>query len=581
MAKVRLKFDIFKPDGTYINPASLMNNIVWSGDIDSPSRELSFNIAWPTFEKELVRTLKIGEGDTVKMFISYNDSEFKEHYRGKILSIVKDSSGQTASIKTKDYGLFLNNKIAMFIEDLSPDKVAEKAIKKIYDKDYAPVSVGKFPKANTKYNKIVTGSSAYDVIQAAYTEASKVTNKKYMTYADLYKINVAEIGENVLSLNFNVGENVMSTKYSSDISSMVNEIIVTDDKGNTVDVKRDNELLKLYQVLMNEVETQSQNGNTKSKGFVKPDKKLSMRCSGNIKLMTGAAINVRDDVTGLVGVFYVIKDKHTFNPYITEVDLSFEKIMHETEISDPSSSSDSGSYGGSGQMKGTKVPAIFTWYCPKGGGINGGNTTASGEKIDYSKKTCAGPPQVAMQSNIQVLGTGTNCDGQVYRKNDHGSDVQILPDGTYRFDLLATSVAEAKKNGRRKGYAIIGPPGKAEFVSNVSGKAGAVIAEARKHLGKPYKWGATGPARFDCSGLVQYCYKSAGISLPRTSKEQATVGKKVSEPYQPGDLLFFGSPIHHVALYIGNNEYIHAPQSGDVVKITKCGRKVTVARRVL
>ena len=137
MAKVRLKFDIFKPDGTYINPANLMNNIVWSGDIDSPSRELSFNIAWPTFEKELVRTLKIGEGDTVKMFISYNDSEFKEHYRGKILSIVKDSSGQTASIKTKDYGLFLNNKIAMFIEDLSPDKVAEKAIKKIYDKDYA------------------------------------------------------------------------------------------------------------------------------------------------------------------------------------------------------------------------------------------------------------------------------------------------------------------------------------------------------------------------------------------------------------------------------------------------------------
>ncbi len=282
MAKVRLKFDIFKPDGTYINPASLMNNIVWSGDIDSPSRELSFNIAWPTFEKELIRTLKIGEGDTVKMFISYNDSEFKEHYRGKILSIVKDSSGQTASkelirtlkigegdtvkmfisyndsefkehyrgkilsivkdssgqtasIKTKDYGLFLNNKIAMFIEDLSPDKVAEKAIKKIYDKDYAPVSVGKFPKANTKYNKIVTGSSVYDVIQAAYTEASKVTNKKYMTYADLYKINVAEIGENVLSLNFNVGENVMSTKYSSDISSMVNEIIVTDDKGNTVD----------------------------------------------------------------------------------------------------------------------------------------------------------------------------------------------------------------------------------------------------------------------------------------------------------------------------------------------------------
>lgn len=117
-------------------------------------------------------------------------------------------------------------------------------------------------------------------------------------------------------------------------------------------------------------------------------------------------------------------------------------------------------------------------------------------------------------------------------------------------------------------------------------KVQKVIAVAKAQMGKPYKWGATGPSSFDCSGLMQYSFKKgANISLPRVSRDQATVGKKVSKAeLKPGDLVFFakGGRIHHVGMYLGNDQYIHAPQTGDVVKISKLSsRTLYTARRVI
>jgi len=101
-----------------------------------------------------------------------------------------------------------------------------------------------------------------------------------------------------------------------------------------------------------------------------------------------------------------------------------------------------------------------------------------------------------------------------------------------------------------------------------SSVADQAIAFARKQIGKPYVWGATGPDSFDCSGLTQAAYKAAGITLPRTTWDQVNVGTRVSEAnLQPGDLIFFYSDISHVGMYIGNGEMIHAPHTGTVVKI--------------
>lgn len=113
-----------------------------------------------------------------------------------------------------------------------------------------------------------------------------------------------------------------------------------------------------------------------------------------------------------------------------------------------------------------------------------------------------------------------------------------------------------------------------------------LTACANSFLGVPYLWGGTTPAGFDCSGLVQYCYREVfNIELPRTTYYQCEVGVEVPfEELLPGDLLFFadGGDVHHVAMYLGDGYYVEAPHTGDVVKITAMNDKLPAfAKRVV
>ncbi|MGW2566659.1 NlpC/P60 family protein [Streptomyces sp. NPDC001537] len=99
-------------------------------------------------------------------------------------------------------------------------------------------------------------------------------------------------------------------------------------------------------------------------------------------------------------------------------------------------------------------------------------------------------------------------------------------------------------------------------------RAAAALSYAYSKLGSPYVWGATGPDAFDCSGLVQAAYRSAGISLPRTTYAQIDAGRRVSRSeLAPGDLVFFYSGISHVGIYVGNGMMIHAPNPSAPVRI--------------
>ncbi|MEV0638875.1 NlpC/P60 family protein [Streptomyces sp. NPDC050619] len=99
-------------------------------------------------------------------------------------------------------------------------------------------------------------------------------------------------------------------------------------------------------------------------------------------------------------------------------------------------------------------------------------------------------------------------------------------------------------------------------------RAAAAVSYAYAKLGSPYVWGATGPDAFDCSGLIQAAYRSAGISLPRTTYAQIDAGRRVSRSeLLPGDLVFFYSGISHVGIYVGNGQMIHAPRPSAPVRV--------------
>lgn len=120
-----------------------------------------------------------------------------------------------------------------------------------------------------------------------------------------------------------------------------------------------------------------------------------------------------------------------------------------------------------------------------------------------------------------------------------------------------------------------------------SSKAASVVALAKEQVGKPYVWGATGPDKFDCSGLVQYVYQhAAGINLPRTTYDQVKVGQTVPlDKLQAGDLVFWGSEAapYHVAIYIGNNQYVNSatPDQGTILQNMSSYYYPTIAKRVL
>jgi cell wall-associated NlpC family hydrolase len=98
--------------------------------------------------------------------------------------------------------------------------------------------------------------------------------------------------------------------------------------------------------------------------------------------------------------------------------------------------------------------------------------------------------------------------------------------------------------------------------------AQTAVDTALAQQGKPYVWGGAGPDSYDCSGLVQYAYAAAGIALPHSSNMQSTIGTPVAySDLQPGDLVFFYSPVSHVGIYIGNGQMVHASTYGQPVQV--------------
>jgi cell wall-associated NlpC family hydrolase len=128
----------------------------------------------------------------------------------------------------------------------------------------------------------------------------------------------------------------------------------------------------------------------------------------------------------------------------------------------------------------------------------------------------------------------------------------------------------------------IGPEENAPALPSGTGAGVRALRAAAGQLGKAYRWGAEGPRNFDCSGLTSFAFRQAGITLPRSSAQQARVGRAVAfAELQPGDLVFYHRPVSHVGIYAGGGKMIHAPQTGDVVRYQTVNRRAFSGARRL
>lgn len=148
----------------------------------------------------------------------------------------------------------------------------------------------------------------------------------------------------------------------------------------------------------------------------------------------------------------------------------------------------------------------------------------------------------------------------------------------------ASSSSPASASQFATALADASPASAGSPVAGTSGVSGsAVVADAEKYLGVPYVWGGESNSGLDCSGLVQKTFKDLGIDVPRIAADQQKVGQAVPslKDAQPGDLLFFGQPAYHVAIYMGNNKLIESPEPGKTVHITDVYQQPTSIRRVV
>ncbi|WP_418657897.1 XkdQ/YqbQ family protein [Clostridioides difficile] len=569
-----IKLKVHIKSGNIYDITNIVEKVTWSGDYKSPSRTLEFSIVQSASDINF-QQINIPIASTVCFYV-----DEKELFRGMIINRSKDSSNNSISFVSKDMGFLLTQSEVSYN---FKDKLVEDIAKQVFNDN--KLAIGNIPKTNVKYTKMFIGVTGYDTIMSAYTEASKTTKKKYMIEANIDKFNVIEKGTITLNVMFEERSNLINTSFSESMENVKNKVLVVDQYGNKINEKVDDKIFKDVGVIMQKVIQQQENSTVDIESEFKGiEQTCNLKGYGDVSCITGRGVKVKDSYTGLVGLFYIDTDKHNWDSngnYEIDLDLNFQNIMDEKTAGQDEQKEESSSLNGEGTLNGREVKAEFTAYYPSNNPLEGGYYQAMDNKrLVPSNNTCAAPSKLKFKTQIQAKCPGTKIDGKTYTVTDRGGAID-LKNGVYRIDILMSSEKECNDFGRRKGTIIIGD---GTGYTNVTEKAGTVIAEAKKHLGKPYKWGGNGPSNFDCSGLMVYCFKKVNVNLPRTSRQQATKGKKVEKNnLQAGDLVFFHNPISHVGLYIGNGEFIEAPTTGKNVRISKLSSRkdFNTARRVL
>ena len=541
-----------------IDITQLVKNVTWSGSYQQACRKLEFSLLASPYDKS-IPTVKIECGYMVRLL-----EEDNELFRGYIQSRNLSYSGNSVEYMALDGGTYVHrNELVYNFKNQTAESIASKVCSDL------GISIGSLASTGISMDKKFFGVSGYDIIMTAYTYASTKTNKKYMCTMDKGQLNVIEKGEITLELNFENGSNILDSNFSEDISNMVNKVKVYNGDEQEVKVISNSNDMKSYGTFTKILKLEDgKDADAEAKKELKSiERKASITGFGDTSCKSGYGVKVKDAYTNLVGLFYIDEDVHTWEDGIYKVDLTlaFENMMHEVNSETTENNSSSSN---SGEVQGKEVDAIFTAYYPANDSMQGGFYDAQGNKLDPSKLTCAAPKSVAFGTMVKVLNTGTDRDNLVYKVTDRGGAI-VIKDGVYHFDLLMKDKKTAYAFGRRKGKAIIGQLVSSNQSSSSGGNS-KLVELAKSKLGCKYVWGATGENTFDCSGLTYWCHKQIGISIPRTSLEQSRSGKSVSRSdLQPGDLVFFkttSAPVGHVGMYVGNGQFIHAPNKSKPVK---------------
>ena len=332
-----------KNNGEKLDITNLLEGITWSGDYKSCARKLEFSLISSPMDKNIPKV-----DIPLMSSVSFYEDD-KELFKGFVYEREK-SSDNSMSFLCYDYCAKLNDiKVSYNIKNETASSIYNKFLTEY------KLSKGDIVGASTPIKKVFLGTTAYDMIMTAYTEEAKKTGKKYMVYTKGDKFYSSEKGNVKLKLAFEEGKNILSSNFKESVSNMVNKVIIVDENGNKSSEVVNDEWLKTYG-LFQEVYKKEENkdANAEAKAMLNG---ISQSCSlsgfGDTTCITGCGVQVKDLHTGLVGLFFIDSDSHTWEggKYTIDLELNFKNIMNEvsagqdeqTESSSASSSGNSSS----------------------------------------------------------------------------------------------------------------------------------------------------------------------------------------------------------------------------------------------
>ncbi|MFF3463173.1 NlpC/P60 family protein [Streptomyces sp. NPDC001984] len=189
------------------------------------------------------------------------------------------------------------------------------------------------------------------------------------------------------------------------------------------------------------------------------------------------------------------------------------------------------------------------------------------KKIQDKQRELAQERTEATEKLKDLASTRTELKNKKNEVQGKLADAQKLLNTLTAAEKAALAAEQARASRSSAARVDLGNTGSA------SGRAAAAFSAAQSRIGSPYVYGASGPSSFDCSGLTSWAYAQAGVGIPRTSQAQANAGTRIynQSDLKVGDLVLFYGDLHHVGLYAGNGQVLHAPRTGTVVRYESIG----------
>lgn len=304
----------------------LVTSIVWSGDYRQAARKLEVNIAASPTDYYLPKA-NIALGNMLKLLTD----DGIELFRGYVFYKEKSISNNEMRITAYDGLIYLLKSKGTY----NFKKMTAEAITKKVANDFG-IPVGTLASTGIVQSFIADNQTIYDIIMQAYTNASKQNGKKYMPIMQQGKLNVIEKGKTVASYVLSPDANIQDATYSESIENMVNRVKIYDENKNLIGTVENTDWIKLYGVLQDVyTKEKGRDAQTVAKNMLKGVEQTASLSGvlGNTDCITGNAVQVKEPYTGLVGLFYIDTDTHTWQDgqYTMDLGLSFQNVMDEKE----------------------------------------------------------------------------------------------------------------------------------------------------------------------------------------------------------------------------------------------------------